>query len=479
MKSSYICILLFFVSILISGDPYIADQNGQTVNPGDNVYIYGIGEPEGFSLDYPRELFMEGGSIQVFSGCISLGALRSDIIGGRVDTVLFNTQFGTLPIPLPIVNRVSALKLEKQNLTLKERVKGKITFGSGGGISGKGIDSVIVRFEDSKRLKHYDYLIADESSGDSLQNGIIDFSIEPVKDIDDYFVSVIFYSFGVSDTSKDIAGFTTKAADEDNEAILVIDCSRGDMTEELLGDYYDSGVYVHPVFFRGGCDSLLQSGRFKTAAIVAPGCEGILSRVSGLSEILEEAKRIPVFLFTSGMDTLFEDENLKDAGNYFEMMMGIRFSPDSLSDYASIGGMRSIDGFRASKIYDLEAKRYTQSKIRNNIFLYMFIPDRIDAEELERIASERQNREVSSKYFVYGGIQRVFSDSAGEADILFYRLSGAFERSIDGIWIEEGESSVNLFHYMRMISDMRDGCYLFKIEKEGICIKSGKVFFVR
>jgi len=479
MKKIIALICLLILIVLLNADIYVGDQNGLVINPGDNVYIYGVGDVEGFSIDYPRELFMQGGSVQVFDNCILIGTLRSDITRGGIDTLLFNTQFGTTPLPFGIVLPFHSIDLEKQNLKSKERIEGAIKFGNDGKYSSLGIDSVMLQVEDALLKKTSDYMITYGDLESSTENGAIDFSLELLSEKSDYYINVIYYSCNVSDTVKYAAGFSTRGIETEYTYLLMLDSKDGAFTMELEDQYYNSGMYMHPLFFRGSGDSILQNEQFNVVCIVSSEAGYILKDISALSAIMETAEKKPVFIFTTESDEILDQAENREAREFFEMMMNISLSKDSVFDEANTLNMNSLDGTTASKIYDKQTSKYTLYKIKDNIYLFMFIPSELSIENINSIIANEQGKSISGKLYVYGGIQLVISDDAGYADLEFFSITGKFAHSINDFWMDKGENYVNLFHYMKQIPDMDEGYYFYKIQKDGICIKSGRVFFFR
>lgn len=453
----------------------LSDENNKTIEAGECVYINNTSGIDGFSVDFNKQLFADGGLVKDEGNRILLGCLRDDLKSGTVDTVIMNTIEGMDYLELKITPAFSKLDIsefEKKDTILS----GFISFQSRGKSTLSGIDSVkIILFGGStQENKTVNVFISDDSDPEKQ---LIDFEVRMPSEEDYYSISVAYYSLSLADTVFYTAGFSNRENVEYPKNLLILDSRSRVMTENLSDAYNDNRFMTVKTFYEK-CDSKMIKVD-NDGMIVLVNIDGgfILEDLNLFSKIKEEAKRVPVFIFTSGLCGYLAKEENRSALDYFSMLFKADFASAEISDFALCEGIESKEGIDA-EIVSLEDGRYASFIKNDNIFLFLFLPEKIDIDQLSAIKKNSSRSVIKERMGSLSSVIDIEYDGYGEYSVDIFDVKGSMIISQLIGELPSTAKSIDMSEFLEKDEKVKPGIYSFRIKKNNETIKCGKFYYI-
>ena len=472
----------FVVPLIIFTQIYaeyiLSDENGKTIEAGEYVYISNTVGLDGFSIDYNKKLFVDGGIVRDEGSRILIGRLRDDIQSGTADTIILNTIEGMDYLELKISPVFSDLKLNDRENKKDTIIGGSLSFESKGRQTLEGIDSVklIAVSQNDKAVQSID-IYREIDSGDDRTSPIIDFEFSAGSYQSDFALSVSYYSLSLAETTYFIGGFSTLEKTEYPKNLLIID-SRSRVTAENLSEaYYDNRFETIKTFYEKFDTSLLNLS--DDGMIVLVSIEGgyILENMNLFSRLKDASKKFPLFIFSNSLcKYLMQDENLM-AREYFEMFFNMKCTDASSQEETESEGIKSISGTEVERVEN-ESKEMVSFIKKDNIFLFFFLPEELDIDQLSAIRKNTDFLSVKENMKSLSSIEEIEYQGYGEYSVEIYEASGnkLFSKILGDI--PSTIKSIDLSEYLKSEEIFETGVYTYKIKKDGELIKCGKFYFV-
>ncbi len=452
---------------------YLADEQMKPINPGDNIYIYGINALTGYSVDYDESVFHSVRTRQE-NDRIYIGRLKDNLTPGLTSLIILNTQKGSEELMFTVVPEFLSILLDKQILSEQDSLKGNVVFASNGKTSGAGIDSMFLIVHSEKgstrvnRIFHTDTIVDYDFTA-----GMFEFTLMPFEQKDNFTLSIAFYSGELSDTVYYAEGFSTESIDDYGTLLFIVD-TRSSITYEKLRDQYSfSEASFYSTFYRG-VDSRIFDNGFDMLCIVSIEGGQIMSNYKNVKHIVDEAAEKPVFVFAPELGRILTyDENSEDLDS-ISSYLNVTFSETGTDDFY---GFRTLDSYKTSYAEhgDAAAKPYI---LQGNLNIFLFLPENLEFSDLKRISvnnAASMQRDILGSFTV---IDTVYNEEYNEFSIDIYDTSGRFVKTVILGNLPFGRNILNVTGVLHESGDLNAGQYFYSLRRSGQWLKSGSIILV-
>ncbi|PIP14250.1 MAG: hypothetical protein COX48_01865 [bacterium (Candidatus Stahlbacteria) CG23_combo_of_CG06-09_8_20_14_all_34_7] len=478
MRKYISLVISFIIFIQISADYVLSDENEKTIEAGEYVYINNTEGLDGFSIDYNKKLFVNGGIVKDEGDRILIGRLRDDIQSGTADTIIFNTIEGMNYLELKVSPVFFNLNLNERENNKDTIISGSLSFESKSKQTLSGIDSVklIISSQDERYLKSMDIYREDRLDEDGVLSFIdFEFSIDNVQS--DFAISVAHYSLDLAETTYFIAGFSTNEKEEYPQNLLIIDSRSKIMTENLTDAYYDKRFEIVKTFYENFDTSILNLTENGIMVLVTVEGGYIIENLNLFSKLKDISSDFSLFIFSNNLCKYLLHEDNRSAKDYFEMLFDMKCSEISSFDEIECEGIKSIRNMELETIENGNGERVSFIR-KGNIFLFLFLPDKIDIDQLCAIRKNADLSVIKENMKSLSSIEDIEYQGYGEYSLEIYDISGKklFSKILGDI--PSTMKSIDMSEFLKNENIYTAGVYTFKIKKNGECIKCGNFYFV-
>lgn len=470
-------VIVLSVSYLYS-DYVLSDENGKTIEAGEYVYIYNTVGLDGFSIDYNKQFFVDGGIVKEEGNRILIGRLRDDLKSGTLDTIILNTIEGMNYLEMKISPVFSDLNLNERESKKDTMIRGVLSFESRGKQTLSGIDSVklIVSSQNEADMRTFNIFSNDESEDNrTSQNLNFEFSSGSIQD--DYSVSVARYTLSLAETTYYAGGFSTRVRDEYPKNLLIID-SRSKVTADNLSEaYYDNRFETVKTFYETPNTSLFNLA--DDGIIVLVNVEGgyILENLNLFSSIKGYSEKYTIFIFSNNLCKYLSQEDSRTSRDYIEMLFGIKCTESSSYEETECEGIKSMDDMEVEKMENSQGEEISFIR-RDNLFLFLYLPEKIDIDQLNAIKRNLKFNTAKQNFKSLSSVVDVEYQGYGEYSIEIYGVSGNMLFSTILGEMPSTTKSIDLSEFLKDEDIYDSGVYTYKIKKDQECIRCGKFYFI-
>ncbi len=470
-------VIVLSVSYLYS-DYVLSDENGKTIEAGEYVYIYNTVGLDGFSIDYNKQYFVDGGIVKEEGNRILIGRLRDDLKSGTLDTIILNTIEGMNYLEMKISPVFSDLNLNERESKKDTMIRGVLSFESRGKQTLSGIDSVklIVSSQNEADMRTFNIFSNDESEDNrTSQNLNFEFSSGSIQD--DYSVSVARYTLSLAETTYYAGGFSTRVRDEYPKNLLIID-SRSKVTADNLSEaYYDNRFETVKTFYETPNASLFNLA--DDGIIVLVNVEGgyILENLNLFSSIKGYSEKYTIFIFSNNLCKYLSQEDSRTSRDYIEMLFGIKCTESSSYEETECEGIKSMDDMEVEKMENSQGEEISFIR-RDNLFLFLYLPEKIDIDQLNAIKRNLKFNTAKQNFKSLSSVVDVEYQGYGEYSIEIYGVSGNMLFSTILGEMPSTTKSIDLSEFLKDEDIYDSGVYTYKIKKDQECIRCGKFYFI-
>ncbi|MGE3062932.1 MAG: hypothetical protein AB7T10_04795 [bacterium] len=476
MKNLACFVISLIIFAEISADYALSDENGKTIEAGEYVYICNTAGLDGFSIDFNKQLFADGGIVRDEGNRILIGRLRDDLRSGTADTLIINTIDGMDYLELKISPMFSEIELNERISEKDTLISGFISFESRGKTTLSGIDSVklIVTGSNENDSKEFKIYTAEETE-DKRQ--MIDFELMMHSGEDEYAVSVAHYSLSLAETTFYAGGFSTKVKEEYPKNLLIID-SRSRVTTENLSELYYDNRFENIKTFYEKCDSNIIKVS-DDGIIVLVIVEGgfILQDLDLFSRLRNESKRVPLFIFANKLGGYLSNEENRAARDYLDMLFDADFSSAEVSDMAECEAIKSLEETEA-EIVSAGGRDGLSFIKKENIYLFLYLPERIDVDQLYALKKNWCQSAVKEKMKTLSSVVDIEYMGYGEYSVEIFDVKGAHLFTQNVGELPATTKSLDMAKFLKEKNLDDTGVYTYKVIKDDEEIKCGKFYYI-
>lgn len=475
MKKTAFSLIAMTACVGLFPDFYLSDEFGKTIEAGEYVYINNTAGLDGFSVDFNKQLFADGGLVKEEGSRILLGRLRDDLGSGTADTVILNTINGMDYLELKISPVFSAIDFYGRESKKDTLLKGNVSFESRGKETLSGIDSVKILLNEGDKIIEAFKVFDAEESGSKSQSA--DFEINLPKQESEYSVSVVRFALAAAETTFYAAGFSNREREEYPKNLLIIDSRSRVATDNLSEAYYDHRFETVKTFYEKPETSMLnvEGGGIIVLIIVEGG--KILGDLNFFSALREKSKTVPVFIFASGLCAFLANEENRTAKDYLEMLFQADFSSSELSSSADCEGILSLENTDA-EIIDVGGGAFSSFLKKNDIYLFLYLPEEIEIDQLLAMKANATQVSLRKSMKSLSSVVDIGYDGYGDYSVEIYDISGKhlFTEIIGEL--PSTVKSLDMSDFLTGKNMNESGVYSYKLKKNGEEIQCGKFFFV-
>ncbi len=460
MKNIIICLILS-ITLFLNAKPYIADEYNHLIQAGERIYLYGISDLPGYSIDFDKSFFSSY-SIITQGSRVYLGTLKSTLTAGIKIPIYFSTIEGFDTLYVQISSDFLNAAIKKKHLSMSDTLKGTLMFRQGSTMTGNGIDSIIINAFNAERTS---YISSTVFSVDSLipfdySSGFFPFAfaIDSIN-AGSYDVNIIYFANNNSDTVYNACGFCIDYKPSYRENLSILYSNNYKFITENAQRINDIDTDIISTYYNDMSDVINK----KKYISIIPDDKAFFA--DSLFYNLKNSNSF-VFLFIS------------DIINDSIIINGIK--ADSFLNYSLLDTVYSIPYYlnpdkdrRTIPVFSNDYDSLTVIIRQDNMFYCFFTPQNINLDYIRKITDiyESVNRNEILKDFYT--VEIVDNNEYNKYNINIYDIYGHFMGQINLGDIGTGRIVLEINKLSRLMPDLKQGLYIYRLLRGKECQSCG------